>query len=78
MTASPNAPTGQVSNVSPSELWISPAAYGTAFFSTGGTGPVPVAGGVQIVKWIRKELVALNVAPDPVVSVDDSADDAVV
>jgi hypothetical protein len=28
--------------------------------------------------WIRKELVALNVAPDPVVSVLDSADDAVV
>ena len=50
-TESLNAPTGQVSMVSPSELWISSAANGTAFFSTGGTAPAPDAGGVQTVKW---------------------------
>src|SRR3977135_1970724 len=36
-TASPNVPIGQLSVVNPSELCSSPAAYGTAFFSTGGT-----------------------------------------
>ncbi len=50
-TASLNVPSGQLRVVIPLELCSSPAANGTAFFSTTGTFTVPLVGGTQIVKW---------------------------